>query len=187
MYIKHVLLLLPIHRRTAQKYQEESADHMANQKRAYFEQSGFSFNGLDRARKAALEEEWIWPPWLFNDIVGFLGVGSDGWNDLGCDLYLKRKHFPRDSREREGSQTTSRNNDYLPYAETPHFAIKKGDNATYLVALGYILRAARGIIRRRVRCGQIWTPPYGWSCLDLAEADRQARLSSMTSGQTNRS
>ena len=184
MYIKHVLLLLPIHRRTAQRYQEESERYVANQKEAFCRLSGFQFDGLDRATKISWEDEWTWPAWLFNGIVGFLEIGSDGWNDLGCDVYIKRKYFPKGSRVRGGRQTASHNNEYLRYAETPHYTIAHGDRATYLKALRNILTAALGIVRRRIRGARIWSPPYSWSCLDLSEADRQARCSSITERKT---
>src|SRR5436309_10028193 len=135
MIIKHVLLLIPIHRRTCGKYYQERDRYVSIRREAFQKQSGLAWDTISRPLRLTLEAEWSWPPWLVNDVIGFLEIGSDGWNDMGCDVYLKRRNFPRASREREGQHTSARNNEFLRYAETPHYSIKADNNGTYLKAL----------------------------------------------------
>jgi hypothetical protein len=42
-----------------------------------------------------MEQRWYWPPWKFNDIVGYLNIGMDGGKCLTADIFLRREYFPR--------------------------------------------------------------------------------------------
>ncbi|GAJ07352.1 unnamed protein product, partial [marine sediment metagenome] len=53
------------------------------------------FPEWDKSEQAFWIDAYSWPPWKFNDLVGFIDIGTDGGNCVTADLYIKRKYFPK--------------------------------------------------------------------------------------------
>jgi len=169
-------LTLPIHRRSYKQYYAECDKYVANQKPKIEKQWGRPFKKLELAVQFQWEELWFWPPWLHNDIIGFLEIGSDGGRHITGDVYLMRKRFPRESRERAHARydTPTRKQHILYYREIPKIEIQPGNNESYVLAAREIIKIANQLVRKRVRTAQVWLPSYELSCFDMAQADRQA-------------
>jgi hypothetical protein len=84
-------LLLPIHR-------PEEAYWAANEKR----QTKFRRGLEDHPYLAAQLAAHHWPPWLVNDLLGFLAIDDDGGNCLLGIVYLKLRFLPRHLKQAEG-------------------------------------------------------------------------------------
>jgi hypothetical protein len=168
-------LSLPILRRSYEQYYAEHDRYVAEQKPEIEEQWGRLFETLERTVQFQWEDRWFWPPWLHNDIIGFLEIGSDRGRHVTGDIYLMRKCFPRESRERAFRRydSPSRKQHILYYREIPKIETQPGNNESYVLATKEIVKVANQVVRKRVRTATIWLPDYALSCLDMAEADRQ--------------
>ena len=168
-------LTLPIHRSSYGQYYAEHDKYVAKQKPEIEKQWGRPFEKLERTVQFQWEDRWFWPPWLHNDIIGFLEIGSDRGRHMTGDVYLMRKCFPRESRERAYARydTPTRKQHILYYREIPKIEIHPGNNKSYALAAKEIIKVANQVVRKRVRTAKVWLPSYELSCFDMAEADRQ--------------
>src|SRR6186997_3051045 len=94
MLVRYVLLTFPIHRRSFAEYYREHDEEMVG-RRAELEREwgGQSFDDLPAHIRLAWKDRWHWPPWYFNDRIGYLKIGSDGDSSLLADVYLERRFF----------------------------------------------------------------------------------------------
>jgi hypothetical protein len=119
-----------------------------------------------------------------NDTVGFVTISLErvDWYRLVGTIFLRRKHFRRETPERTWeSHAVLGNQQLLYYARTLYQKVIPLENQSYLNAVAKIIKEARAKVRRRVRGAEIWLPPYGLDCLDFAKAHddlKQQRKSS---------
>jgi hypothetical protein len=85
---RKILLTLLMHRRTGEKYQEAHEQHIAGQKAWLEEIQGESFESLPEERQIHYLTSWSWPPWRFNDIVGFAEVELENSTSIIAHLYM---------------------------------------------------------------------------------------------------
>src|SRR6476620_6688881 len=101
MLVRYVLQTFPIHRRSFAEYYREHDDEV-RARRADLEREwgGQPFDELPAHIRLSWKDRWHWPPWYFNDRVGYLKRGSDGESALLGDIYLERRFFPATAPER---------------------------------------------------------------------------------------
>lgn len=85
---RKVLLTLLIHRRTREKYQEAHERHVASQKAWLEEIRQEAFETLPEDRQMHYLDSWFWPPWRFNDIVGFAEIELENSTTIIAHLYM---------------------------------------------------------------------------------------------------
>jgi hypothetical protein len=88
-----LMATLLVHLRTQQQYEQEAEAGWVkkwNAVRAPFETEDEFY-----ARRAEHSAHWRWPPWRFNDIVGFVEVIYDGGTRLMTIGHLPRKRISR--------------------------------------------------------------------------------------------
>ena len=180
MLVRYILLNLPIHRRTFQEYYREHDREVAELKPEIEKEWGRDWEDLPTHIRIYWQDQWYWPPWYYNDTVGFLKIGSDGESALTGDIFLKRHYFPGTAPERfsrrGGGPLEEEEIVYL--SSVSRRPIELGDNSTYLRAMAEIVPEAQEEIRRQaenLRRAAIWMPGFDLSCFDLARADRQLR------------
>ena len=171
------LFFLPIHSCSYEAYYQAYDEWVKPRKRELENQYGKPFDQLDHRIKLQWGEMWFWPPWKFNDIVGYLDIGMDGGDCLTADIYLKRKYFPKSARERQYHRhhTTLKNHEFLYYWEIGKVKVNVEDNDSYLLALKEILDEANRIIKKRNRNFQLWLPPFDFNCFNFIEAYEQVK------------
>jgi len=181
MLVRYVLLTFPIHRRSFAEYYREHDEEMVG-RRAELEREwgGQSFDDLPAHIRLAWKDRWHWPPWYFNDRIGYLKIGSDGDSSLLADVYLERRFFPETAPERftrrGGTLTDEREVVFLGSVERR--PIRVGDNASYVEACARILAEARDSIRQQIvnmPRAEVWQPGFDLECYDMAKADQQLR------------
>lgn len=173
--LRNPLFFLPIHRRSYDKYYKDHNKWVEPKKREVEEQWGKSFGQLKLETRVQWEEMWFWPPWKFNDIVGYLDIGMDGGNCLTADVYLKRKHFSRSAREKtQGILTTNSKNQFIYYREISKIQIDVRNNNSYIQSLNTILKSAAKTIKRRNQSFTLWLPPFNFNCFNFVEAYKQS-------------
>lgn len=176
MVLRHLLLVLPIHRRTYEKYYEEHQQYVDNQIKKIEKMIEKPFDNLSQETKLGYEDRWFWPPWIFSDVIGYLKIGSDGGGCLVGGIYLKRKLFPLSMKAYHIKyDSTKKKNEFLFYTEIFKRPIKLGNNESYVLVTKEIIIEAQAIIGRRFRGAIIWLPRYDISCINLSEADKQMR------------
>ncbi len=96
---RRILLTLLIHRRTRDKYYREHESYVVKQK-AWLEgirQEPFDSMPLDR--QTYYVDTWFWPPWRFNDIVGFAEIELETSTELIGHLYLPEGRITRTTKK----------------------------------------------------------------------------------------
>jgi hypothetical protein len=172
----NILLLLPIHRRTYTRYYADHDKYVSEEKRRFERESGLQYKETSEDFRRGFEDRRFWPPWLVNDVVGFLMIGPD-WgdeDDVVGTIFLRRKHFPRTSHER-GQGTVIENQQLLYYGQTQRQTVEPLESGSYLNAVARIIKETKASVRRRVRGAEIWLPPFSLDCLDLAKAHDQLK------------
>jgi hypothetical protein len=59
------------------------------------------FNAWRERHRSEVETRWFWPPWRYNDIVGYVRVYYDGGERILADAYLPKKRISRQLRRKE--------------------------------------------------------------------------------------
>ena len=82
------LMTLLIHRRTREKYYRDHDKFVDKQKKWLESIRHEPFEALPKDRQIYYLDRWFWPPWRFNDIVGFAEIEMETpWTVIG-HLYL---------------------------------------------------------------------------------------------------
>jgi len=170
--LRYPLFFLPIHHYAYKKYYQRHDDYVKKQKKKLEKDWGEPFDQLSEENRRRLEMSWWWPPWKFNDIVGYLDIGTDIGNCLTADIYLKRKYLPKEHH----SRWTNKPNDFLYFCELPRFPVIGRNNAAYLKALDDLIAKAKKMIKRRNWNFELCLPPFDFSCIDFVEAVRQVEI-----------
>ncbi|MBA7715700.1 hypothetical protein ES703_124754 [subsurface metagenome] len=100
--------------------------------------------------KRTLKKYWWRPPWKFNDTVGYLSIGTDTGGCLTADIFLKRKHLPKEHHDRR-ALSPKRTNEILYFREMDRFPKGEGNNDAYLQSLNELIETAKKIIKKLVR------------------------------------
>ena len=180
MLVRYNLLNLPVHRRSFEEYYRMHDAEVADLRPEIEREWGSSWDELPAHIRIYWQDQWYWPPWYYNDAVGFLKVGSDGERSLTGDLFLKRRFFPATAPERfsrkGGGPMEEEEIVYL--SSVSRHEVTLGDNSSYLRAFAEIVPEAREAVRRQAEDldrAAVWMPGFDLSCFDFAEADRQLR------------
>ena len=171
------LITLFVHRRSYKKYYKEHDNWVIKQKPGVEKSWNKPFDKLSREIQMQWEETWFWPPWKFNDIVGFLDIGMDIGNCLTADLYIMRKHFPRERRERERfkNKTTLETHQFIYYCEINKRSIDWNDNDTFVIAIKGIIAEAKLYLKKLNKSFRILAPHFDWQCINFIKAAKQAK------------
>ena len=181
MLVRYVLLALPIHRRSfAAYYQAHDREVQAHRTELEREWGGQPFDELPAHIRLAWKDRFYWPPWFFNDIVGFLKIGT-AEDALLADVFLQRRFFPPTAPERfsrPGGGDDGDEHDIVFLATIERRPIVAGDNGSYVRACEEVVAEARDTVRLQadgLAEAEIWLPGFDLSCFDLARADQQLR------------
>lgn len=194
MLPEHVLLVLPIHRRTEQKYK---SDHEEYYERKTREQKNPKTPW--RIQERHWRSTFSWGRWLHNDVIGYLEIGWDGANRLGGYVFLRWQQLKRRVKRQTalGVRETGGNpvltwhrllakgcrsrNEVVPECEIALGWVDITNNKSCVDAVVGIVEDARRYIRKRFRSAEVWLPPFGLECIDWVEAIRQAKERTDTS------
>ena len=180
MLVRYVLLTLPIHRRSfAEYYQDHDQEVRARREELEREWGGQPFDELPVHIRIAWKDRWYWPPWYFNDIVGYLKIGS-AEEALLADVFLERRHFPPTAPERFSRRDTGTEDDreIIFLATIERRPIVLGNNASYARACEQVIAEASETVRTQghgLAEADVWLPGFDLDCIDLARADLQLR------------
>ena len=91
----NLLLTLLVHRYSREQYYHKHDLHVAKQKKWLEGIRQESFNDLPQGRQTYYLDQWFWPPWRFNNIVGFAEIELEtDWTVIG-HLYLPEGRYTR--------------------------------------------------------------------------------------------
>lgn len=184
MLVRYVLLALPIHQRSfAVYYQAHDREVQAHRAELEREWGGQTFDELPAHIRLAWKDRFYWPPWFFNDIVGFVKIGT-AEDALLADVFLQRRFFPPTAPERfsrpgsSGVAADGDERDVVFLATIERRPVAAGDNTSYVRACEELIAEARDTVRLQadgLTEAEIWQPGFDLACFDLARADEQLR------------
>lgn len=189
MQVVHPLLTLPVHKRTREKYYQEHDEWMERQKPAVEKSWRCSFEELPPHIRIHWQDRWYWPPWFFNDVVGFVQFGCDEDGAATADVYLKRRYFRLSSPERiYRDRENHRDREAILYFwSIAGPAVDPDSNASYVTACHEVLAEASRKVQqygRGTHDAQVWLPVYDLDCFDFARARRQSQAPCATTRTT---
>lgn len=173
--IRQRLLVLPVHRRSHDRYYSDQAAYVAREKVKLEATMRKPFSQLAANTRKGWELMWWWPPWEFNDLAGFVEVGLDQSGRMAGDIFLKRKHFHRDDPIRRRGTSPVASHEVLSYCEVDPVSLDGAGNAAYVSACGSIIETAQQMIRKRARTAVVSLPSYPLSCIDFVSAAKVAK------------
>jgi hypothetical protein len=102
---ERTLLTLLVHLRTRNRYYEEH-DALVEEEWRYMRQVGpwssdEEFDAWRERHRSQYEAHWFWPPWRYNDIVGYVRVYYDGGQRVVAEAYLPKKRISRQLKRKE--------------------------------------------------------------------------------------
>jgi len=190
MILRYPLLTLPIHRRSRDKYCSDHDRYVEQEKARLGSSYGYRFDQLTPEMQAQWESLWWWPPWRFNDIIGYLDIGMDIGGCLTAEIYLRWKSLPRSSRERQRLPNDRHlplppSHVFLLYCEIPRFRVfDMKSNEAFVEALHLVVKCAIQEIKERNRSFQLCLPQFDFTCFNFAEAYRQIKEKEAQCGKT---
>ena len=172
--VRYPLFFLPIHHYTYETYYKRQKDYEEKEKKKHEKNYGEPFDKLSDSQKRWYENYWWWPPWKFNDVIGYLDIGTDGGDCLTADIFLKRKYLPKGHPSKRSGQLKT--NEILYFRGMDRFRIKGRNNEAHLQALDELIKKAKKIIKKRNRTFELWFPPFNFSCINFVDAVKQAEI-----------
>ena len=167
--LRYSFFSLPIHCYSHEKYYQRHDEYVKKQTIEFARHSPVPLDELSEDTRASFEQLVWWPPWKFNDIVGFVEIGTDAGYEIAATIYLIGKCFPRNDRRR------GRTREITYFGEVSSVPIRGRDNEAYLRAVDEIITRAKKIIKKRMKHLFLYLPPFEWSCLDFVKVHRQVR------------
>jgi hypothetical protein len=173
--LMHSFFSLPIYKRDHEKYNEDHEEDLGKRKIHFSNLCGTPFDELNKDLKYSMEQRWYWPPWKFNDIVGYLNIGMDGGNCLTADIFLRRKYFPRKHYWRNDGFSTLENQHILYALEIEKIEINVDNNQSYINALNIVIERTKSFFKKRRKKYYIWTPIYSFECFEFVRAYKELK------------
>ncbi len=91
----NLLLTLLVHRYSRDQYYHKHKSYVAKQKKWLERLRGEAFDDLPKNRQTYYLDQWFWPNWRFNNIVGFAEIKLEtDWMIVG-HLYLPEGRYTR--------------------------------------------------------------------------------------------
>jgi hypothetical protein len=102
---ERTLLTLLVHLRSEEQYYKEHAAFVEAQWAYLNSVGGWACNGefeqWRERRRLQFEALWFWPPWRYNDVVGYVRVYYDGGQRILAEAYLPKKRISRQLRRKD--------------------------------------------------------------------------------------
>jgi hypothetical protein len=175
--VRSQLLVLPVHRRPLADYHAGHDAQMHDLAARVERQWQAPFDELPAHLQLHWKDQWYWPPWFFNDAVGFLKIGSVAATALAGDLFLRRGCFPPTAVERF-SRGQEKADEIVFFASTAAHGVEAGDPPSWTAAAERVIDEAQRLAREQAEglaVAVVWRPDYDLSCLDLERAEGQLR------------
>ncbi len=167
-------LSLPIHHYSREEYYKRHSVYVEKEKNRITGPRDVPFEQRSESDKRSWERIWEWPPWKYNDIVGFVEIGMDIGSCMTADLYLRMKYFPKEHPSKKGFGRF-KTREFLYYCEIRKQFVRERDNLAYFETFKRIIEEAESIIRKRNRNFKLYIPAYGMDCFDFVKAHNQLR------------
>ena len=175
MLVRYVLMTLPIHQRSfAEYYAAHDREVRALREEVERKWGGQPFDQLPAHIRLSWKDRWYWPPWYFNDVVGYLKIGSVE-DALLADVFIERRFFPPTAPERfsRRDDADGGEREVIFLATVERRPVVPGDNASYVRACEQVIADAAETLRLEAHGlaeAEVWMPGF-----DLARADQQLR------------
>ena len=102
---ERTLLTLLVHLRNREQYYDEHTAFVEKQWRDLRQTNALlsdeEFDAWRERHRSEQEARWFWPPWRYNDIVGYVRVYYDGGQRVVAEAYLPKKRISRQLKRKE--------------------------------------------------------------------------------------
>ena len=95
MILMYEFFKFPIYMRSRDKYYQAAEKDKQLKIAKHEVDSRQSLPSLPDNKRLELEARWQWPPWEFNDVIGYVDIGMDAMDRFTGDIYLMLKYIPK--------------------------------------------------------------------------------------------
>jgi hypothetical protein len=175
MILVYRFFKLPIYQRSYEEYYK-GAENDKEKHIKFLESSwGKSYAEIPKHATIEMEDRYEWPPWEFNDIIGFVDIGMDPHDRLTGNIFLMRKYLPKNHHKNKYrkylSLTEKRQIFYL--CELSSFTVDWHKNNSYVKGISQILEEATRIIKKISKTKKykwlLQTYPFLLGCIDFVK------------------
>ena len=158
---------LLVHLRTEKQYYEEHAAFVEKRWRDLRQTNALlsdeEFEAWRRRRRSDVEADWFWPPWRYNDIVGYVRMYYDGGERVVAEAYLPKKRISRQLKRKE----------FHPCGRIGEAWLKQADNEGLRAAVTAAVDVAFRSLATRQPSLHLEYDPDLIECLDIARLVRR--------------
>lgn len=166
---------LPIYRRSYEYYYQDTEKD--KEKNIKFLECSWEkpYDQIPDHVKIDMEDRYEWPPWEFNDIIGFVDIGMDPTDRLTGNIFLMRKYLPKNhykNRYRKYHSPLEKQQIYY-FRELNPYRVDWHNNISYIKGTNQLLDDATEIIRTLTKTKKYkWVLqklPFSLECVDFVK------------------
>ena len=175
MILRYKFFNLPIYQRSYEVYYQCAEQAKERMIKSVESLLGKPFDQIPKGNRTNHEDGCWYPSWQFNDIIGFVDVGMDASDRLTGNIFLMRKHFPKEAWEVRNRRydKPARKQQILYFRELNPCKIDWHDNSTYINGVNEILDEAEKTIKRLSKTKKYkWVLsklPFSIECIDFVK------------------
>ena len=149
MILVYKFFKLPIYRRSYEKYYQEAKKDREKNIKILESSWNKSYKSIPEHARLDEENRHEWPPWEFNDIIGFVDIGMDPHDRLTGNIFLMRKSLPKNhhkNRYRKYHTTLEKQQIYY-FRELDPYKVDWHNNSFYIEGINQLLSEAERTIK----------------------------------------
>jgi len=149
MILRYKLFNLPIYRRSYDKYDQDAKKDIEKNMKILESSWNKCYKSIPEHIRIEEENRYEWPPWEFNDIIGFVDIGMDSHDRLTGDIFLMRQFLPKNhpkNRYRKYHSTLEKRQVYFFRELTPH-KVEWHNNHSYIIGINQLIEEATNITK----------------------------------------
>lgn len=149
MILMYKFFKIPIYRRSYKKYCEEAEKDREKYIKSLEACWNKPYKSIPKDVRVHEEDERQWPPWEFNDIIGFVDIGMDPHDRLTGNIFLIRKFLPKNHHKNLYNKyhSPSKKQEIYYFCELDPHKVDWHNNSSCIEGINQLLSEAERIIK----------------------------------------
>ena len=166
---------LPIYRRSYKKYYQDAEKDKEKNIKLLESSWQKPYDQISDHVKRDMENSHEWPPWEFNDIIGFVDIGMDAADRLTGNIFLMRKYLRKDHHKNyyRKYHTPSEKQQIYYFRELDPHKVNWHDNASYIEGINQLLdeatKAIQALSKTRKHKWILQKLSFSLECIDFVK------------------
>ena len=176
MILDYRFFKLSIHQQSYDNYYERAKQDKRKMIESMEADWNRPYDKIPNEQRIGMEQHCSWPPWEFNDIVGYVDVGMDRGTRVTGNLYLMRRYLPKNRPENRSLKCGPKTiKDQIVYCcELDPHNVDLIDNSSFVKAVEAIFAQAENVVKEMCKTRRyrwvIEMLPFSLECIDFVRA-----------------